>query len=64
MRGPGDGAGNGAGAGGKPTSNNKGMNMADPVIAQKAPYAKDLAPGDYYWCSCGKSKNQIGRAHV
>ncbi len=32
--------------------------MADPVIAQKAPYAKELAAGDYYWCSCGQSKNQ------
>jgi CDGSH iron-sulfur domain-containing protein 3 len=30
----------------------------DPVIAQKAPYAADLAPGDYWWCACGQSKKQ------
>ena len=29
-----------------------------PVIAQRAPYPLDLAPGDYWWCACGKSKNQ------
>ena len=32
--------------------------MAEPTIAQKSPYAKDLVPGDYFWCSCGNSKNQ------
>lgn len=32
--------------------------MADPVIAQKAPYVKDLTPGDYFWCACGLSKGQ------
>ncbi len=32
--------------------------MADPVIAQKAPYGIELTPGDYYWCSCGKSLKQ------
>jgi len=32
--------------------------MTDPVIAQKAPYALDLKPGIYWWCACGKSKNQ------
>jgi CDGSH-type Zn-finger protein len=32
--------------------------MPEPVIAQKAPYAVDLAPGDYWWCACGQSKNQ------
>ena len=32
--------------------------MAEPVIAQKAPYAAELAPGDYYWCQCGKSSKQ------
>ena len=32
--------------------------MATPVIAQKSPYAQDLAPGDYYWCACGLSKKQ------
>ena len=32
--------------------------MADPVVAQKAPYAVDLEPGDYYWCACGRSARQ------
>jgi CDGSH-type Zn-finger protein len=32
--------------------------MDDPVIAQKAPYELELEPGTYYWCSCGRSKNQ------
>ena len=33
--------------------------MAEPVIAQKAPIAKDLEAGKtYYWCACGLSKNQ------
>lgn len=32
--------------------------MAEPVIAQKAPYAVDLKPGTYWWCACGLSKNQ------
>ena len=32
--------------------------MADPVIAQKASYPVDLAPGEYSWCACGLSKKQ------
>ena len=32
--------------------------MAEPKIAQKSPYAVELAPGDYWWCSCGQSKRQ------
>ncbi|MBL8384076.1 MAG: CDGSH iron-sulfur domain-containing protein [Burkholderiales bacterium] len=32
--------------------------MTAPTIAQKAPYALDLAAGDYWWCSCGKSAKQ------
>lgn len=32
--------------------------MPEPVIAQKSPYPVDLAPGDYWWCACGQSKNQ------
>jgi CDGSH-type Zn-finger protein len=32
--------------------------MADPVIAQRAPYAVDVKPGDYWWCACGRSKKQ------
>jgi CDGSH-type Zn-finger protein len=33
--------------------------MADlPVVAQKAPYVKEVEPGTYYWCRCGRSKTQ------
>ena len=32
--------------------------MADPVCAQKFPYALELAPGDYWWCACGRSASQ------
>jgi CDGSH iron-sulfur domain-containing protein 3 len=33
--------------------------MAEPAVAQKAPYAKDLEAGKtYYWCACGRSANQ------
>jgi CDGSH-type Zn-finger protein len=33
--------------------------MADPVIAQKSPYAVEVeASKSYYWCACGRSANQ------
>lgn len=32
--------------------------MTDPVCPQKAPYAVDVTPGDYWWCSCGRSAKQ------
>jgi CDGSH-type Zn-finger protein len=33
--------------------------MAEPNIAQKAPYKADIEAGkSYWWCACGKSKNQ------
>ncbi len=32
--------------------------MAEPLIPQKAPYAVELAPGDYWGCACGQSKRQ------
>ena len=32
--------------------------MEKPVIAQKHPYKLDMEPGTYYWCACGRSKNQ------
>ncbi|MDE2090227.1 MAG: CDGSH iron-sulfur domain-containing protein [Gammaproteobacteria bacterium] len=32
--------------------------MAEPVIAQKSPYALELEPGTYWWCACGKSRTQ------
>ena len=30
----------------------------EPVIADKKPIVTELAPGNYYWCSCGRSQNQ------
>ena len=32
--------------------------MSEPACPQKAPYAVDLEPGEYYWCACGRSNNQ------
>jgi CDGSH-type Zn-finger protein len=32
--------------------------MSEPVIAKKGPYALELAAGEYWWCSCGRSGNQ------
>lgn len=32
--------------------------MSEPTIAQKAPYVVELEPGTYWWCACGRSKNQ------
>ena len=32
--------------------------MAEPVCAQKGPYALELISGDYWWCGCGQSKKQ------
>lgn len=32
--------------------------MPEPVIAQRAPYAVELEPGEYWWCRCGRSKSQ------
>ncbi len=32
--------------------------MSEPVTPQKTPYDIDLQPGTYWWCACGKSKNQ------
>lgn len=32
------------------------MDKAD--IAQKGPYVLELEPGTYWWCSCGRSKDQ------
>jgi len=29
------------------------------IIAQKAPFAVEVTAGEtYYWCACGRSKNQ------
>jgi CDGSH-type Zn-finger protein len=33
--------------------------MADPVVAQKSPYAVEVEAGkSYWWCACGLSKRQ------
>jgi len=33
--------------------------MADPVIAQKAPFSAEVEAGKtYWWCACGKSARQ------
>jgi CDGSH iron-sulfur domain-containing protein 3 len=33
--------------------------MADPIPAQKAPYATDVVAGrTYLWCACGRSRKQ------
>ncbi|MGE5145432.1 MAG: CDGSH iron-sulfur domain-containing protein [Candidatus Eiseniibacteriota bacterium] len=33
--------------------------MAEPKIAQKAPYGVQVEAGkNYFWCACGQSKNQ------
>ena len=32
--------------------------MAEALVAQKSPYAVELAAGDYWWCRCGMSKRQ------
>lgn len=32
--------------------------MEKPVIAAKQPSVLTLEPGTYYWCACGRSKNQ------
>ncbi len=32
--------------------------MPEPLMPQKSPYAAELAPGDYWWCACGRSRRQ------
>lgn len=32
--------------------------MSEPLIAQKEPYLVELAAGTYWWCRCGRSRNQ------
>jgi len=34
------------------------MIMEKPKIAAKVPMIMDMKPGQYYWCSCGKSDTQ------
>ena len=32
--------------------------MSDPEIADTSPIKVSLEPGTYWWCRCGRSKNQ------
>lgn len=33
--------------------------MAEPVVAQKGPFAVEVEAGkSYFWCACGRSANQ------
>lgn len=32
--------------------------MAKGLIADRSPVKVELEPGTYYWCACGRSKNQ------
>jgi len=32
--------------------------MSKPEIARKSPYCLELGSGEYWWCACGKSKEQ------
>ena len=32
--------------------------MSEPIIAQKSPFVQKMAPGAYWWCACGASKQQ------
>ena len=33
--------------------------MAEPVVAQKGPFAIEVEAGkSYFWCACGRSANQ------
>lgn len=35
-----------------------GQTMGQPRIAAKEPAVRSLEPGTYYWCSCGRSRDQ------
>ncbi len=32
--------------------------MSERVIAERLPAVLELEPGTYWWCACGRSKNQ------
>lgn len=32
--------------------------MSEPVIFQKSPIVQKVEPGEYWWCACGRSKEQ------
>ena len=35
--------------------------MSQPEIPSKTPAVLELEPGTYWWCACGRSKNQPWR---
>ncbi len=39
-------------------SKSKEPPMSEPVIAQRKPYVMELEAGEYWWCACGRSKDQ------
>jgi len=32
--------------------------MSDPLVASREPIRVELEPGSYWWCRCGRSKDQ------
>jgi len=32
--------------------------MPEPIICQKSPCVQKVEPGEYWWCACGRSKEQ------
>lgn len=34
------------------------MSLSEPRIAGRDPAILDLAPGEYWWCACGRSAGQ------
>ena len=34
------------------------MSESEPIVASKAPAVLNLEPGEYWWCSCGRSEDQ------
>jgi len=32
--------------------------MSEAKVAQRAPYALEVDAGTYWWCACGRSRNQ------
>lgn len=32
--------------------------MATPIVCQKAPFVLPAEPGTYWWCACGRSRDQ------
>ena len=32
--------------------------MAEPTVADRRPSVREMEPGTYFWCACGRSANQ------